>query len=96
MIVEGEAPGERLRRLILDWTAFHAFTDDCRYPLISPSDVVMDDLLFRLTASGEPHEIDSKSRAQWAQIPPCKGKERRLRRPETELTEQLKEAEGES
>jgi len=72
---------ERVRRIISDWAVFHGFEDDCDYPLISPSDVVLDDLANRLEASGEPHEIAKEARKQWETVPACKGKERRLRRP---------------
>lgn len=77
---------DHLKRIIGDWVRFHGFTDDCDYPLISPADVVLEDLIFRLTqplveCDGDPrHEIDKSSRKRWETIPDCKGKERRLRR----------------
>lgn len=72
----------RIRRIISDWMLFHKFEDDCGYPLISPSDVVLDDLMKRLLAIGEIYEIEKEARKRWELIPWTKGKERRLRRPE--------------
>jgi hypothetical protein len=77
------------RRLISDWAQFHGFEDDCGYPLISPSDVVLDDLAFRIDLKERHplaafHEIDREARLRWEKIPWNKGKERRLRRREPE------------
>ena len=76
---------ERVCRIISDWAVFHGFEDDCQYPLISPSDVVLDDLAMRLAATGEPHEIAKEARKRWEAIPDTKGKERRLRRREATI-----------
>lgn len=81
----------RLVRLISDWAAFHTFDDDAHYPLISPSDVVIDDLAFRLQAAGYPYEVDKLSKEKWKQIPDCKGKERRLRRANPDIVNSLVE-----
>ncbi len=53
------------------------FKDDCKYPLISPSYVVLEDLEFRLgllTETKGSDEIDKKSRKRCKTIPECKGK----------------------
>ncbi len=73
---------QELAEVVNDWVLFHAFRDDCDYPLISPSDVVIDDLIFRLQC-GEylnARTVASDAKARWDLIPNCKGKERRLRR----------------
>lgn len=65
------------RRVIGDWARFHVFYDDCGYPLVSPSDSVLDDLEFRLSLLTETQdlwEIDKKSREKWETIPYNKGK----------------------
>lgn len=72
-----------VRRVIKEWAEFHYFHDDCHYPLISPSNVVLDDLEFRLQLLVEAqdfYDIDKKSRERWKTIPYNKGKERCLRR----------------
>lgn len=80
--------GTDKRRIIRDWALFHGFEDDCKYPLISPSDVVLDDLEYRLSlleqdipGDDKCYEIDKLARKRWDTIPYFKGKERRLRRP---------------
>jgi hypothetical protein len=76
-------PESNVSRVIKDWVHFHMFKDDCEYPLISPSYVVLEDLEFRLSLLAETQdfwEIDKKSRERWETIPYNKGKQRYLRR----------------
>ena len=70
----------RVKTIIRDWMLYHVFEDDCGYPLISPSDVVLDDLVWRLDQEGDTNAVRKNAEVRWAQIPPCKGKEKRLRR----------------
>ena len=72
-----------IKVIIRNWVEFHSFEDDCGYPLISPSDVVLDDLRFRLSlAADDSKTIRLKAQERYDAILPCKGKERRLRRRE--------------
>lgn len=75
-------------RIISYWALFHGFEDNCQYPLISPSEVVLDDLAYRIALFDEYkgnkeidifYNIDKRSRNRWDEIPYSKGKERRLR-----------------
>jgi hypothetical protein len=76
---------DRIESIVREWAQFHVFEDDCGYPLISPSSVVLEDLVLRLSSTKDVNEIRKEAKARWEEIPPCKGKERRLRRKETQF-----------
>lgn len=74
----------RVRDIIGDWVRFHKFNDEAGYPLVSPSDIVLDDLEWRLEQGLNTvrplHDINKESREHWEKLPSQKGKERRLRK----------------
>jgi hypothetical protein len=75
---------QRLKRVVCDWAIFHMYDDREGYPILSPSDPVLEDLAFRLSlADLTPAEVDFRAQGRWGRAPTRTAAPRRVRRKES-------------